>query len=96
MLAFFQEDGPCHKPLQHLLEAFVVLRPDLGYVQGMSFIAAVFLLNMDPYEAFVCFANVLNRRLFLSFFRMDLEQVGSHCCSRVLQCTAVAHRRFVF
>jgi len=75
MLAFFQEDGPCHQPLQHLLEAFVVLRPDLGYVQGMSFIAAVFLLNMDSYEAFVCFANVLNRKLFLSFFRMDLEQL---------------------
>ena len=27
-------------------------RPDIGYVQGMSFVAAVFLLNLEPFEAF--------------------------------------------
>ena len=45
--------------LQTLLEVFVMLRPDLGYVQGMAFIAATLLLYMDEYSAFVCFANLM-------------------------------------
>ena len=45
--------------LQTVLEAYVMLRPDLGYVQGMAFLAATLLLYMDEYSAFVCFANLM-------------------------------------
>ncbi|KAL8438394.1 hypothetical protein ACSSS7_000243 [Eimeria intestinalis] len=45
--------------LQTVLECFVMLRPDIGYVQGMAFIAAALLLYMDEYSAFVCFANLM-------------------------------------
>ena len=44
-------------------------------VQGMSFIAAILLLNMDVADAFVCFANLLNRPCQVTFFRMDEEMV---------------------
>ena len=37
----------------------------------MSFIAAILLLNMDVADAFVCFANLLNRPCQVTFFRMD-------------------------
>ena len=40
-------------------------------VQGMSFIAAVLLLNMEAADAFICFANLLNRPCQLAFFRVD-------------------------
>ena len=40
-------------------------------VQGMSFIAAVLLLNMDVDDAFICFANLLNRPCQIAFFRLD-------------------------
>ena len=50
-------------------------RPDIGYVQGMSFIASVFLLVMDSHLAFQCLANLLNRPFFLGFFRMDIDHV---------------------
>lgn len=34
LLGFFQEEGPQHEELRHVLEAYVCLRPDIGYVQG--------------------------------------------------------------
>ena len=45
-------------------------------VQGMSFIAAILLLNMDVADAFVCFANLLNRPCQVTFFRMDENMVS--------------------
>lgn len=44
-------------------------------VQGMSFIAAVLLLNMDVADAFICFANLLNRPCQVAFFRIDEAMV---------------------
>ena len=44
-------------------------------VQGMSFIAAVLLLNMEVADAFICFANLLNRPCQVAFFRIDETMV---------------------
>ena len=33
--------------LRDVLDAFVCLRPDVGYVQGMSYIAAIICLYTD-------------------------------------------------
>jgi len=59
-LSFFQVGGPSHGPLGQVLEAYVCYRPDIGYVQGMSYLAAVMLLYMDTFPAFCCLANLLN------------------------------------
>lgn len=32
VLSFFQPNGPFHQPMRNVLEAFVVFRPDIGYV----------------------------------------------------------------
>ena len=42
----------------------------------MSFLAAVLLLNMDPPDAFICFANLLNKPCQMAFFRVDHPMVG--------------------
>ncbi|XP_045190087.1 TBC1 domain family member 12-like [Mercenaria mercenaria] len=70
-LCIFQKGGPYHDLLHSLLGAYACYRPDIGYVQGMSFIAAVLLLNMDVADAFMCFANLLNRPCQVAFFRVD-------------------------
>lgn len=44
----------------------------------MSFVAAVLLLQMEPYEAFVAFANLLNRPLQLAFFRLRQPQMTEY------------------
>lgn len=77
-LCIFQKGGPYHELLQSLLGAYVCYRPDVGYVQGMSFIAAVLLLNMDVRNAFICFANLLNRPCQIAFFRLDEILIKSY------------------
>jgi Rab-GTPase-TBC domain len=77
-LKIFHNDGPLYQPLVDVLQAFVVYRPDIGYVQGMSYLASMFLLNMDAMSSFIALANLLNQDLYFSFFRMDQHQMSGH------------------
>lgn len=47
-------------------------------VQGMSFIAAVLILNLEEADAFITFANLLNKPCQMAFFRVDHELVQTH------------------
>jgi len=75
MLSIFQDDGPLHQSLANILEAYVCYRPDVGYVQGMSYLAAVFLLILDEFNAFVCLTNFLNNPCYMAFYTMNLTQM---------------------
>ncbi|XP_073345484.1 TBC1 domain family member 12-like [Pagrus major] len=70
-LCVFQKGGPYHDLLQSILGAYTCYRPDVGYVQGMSSMAAVLVLNMDEVEAFVSFSNLINRPCQLAFYRVQ-------------------------
>ena len=59
---FFHDGGPMHTGLERVLMCYVCYRPDVGYVQGMSYLVATLLLYMDEFEAFKCMANLLGRR----------------------------------
>ncbi|KAM4623769.1 TBC1 domain family member 12-like isoform 2-T2 [Polymixia lowei] len=72
-LYIFQKGGPYHDLLHSILGAYTCYRPDVGYVQGMSFIAAVLILNMEEADAFISFANLLNKPCQMAFFRVDHE-----------------------
>ncbi|KAL0215486.1 hypothetical protein P9112_007670 [Eukaryota sp. TZLM1-RC] len=66
-LSFFSE-GPWRTSLYNCLVAFVEYRPDIGYVQGMSFIQSVLLLFLEPHSAFTCFSNIIVNNPILSCF----------------------------
>ncbi|XP_057562472.1 TBC1 domain family member 14 isoform X1 [Hippopotamus amphibius kiboko] len=70
-LCIFQQGGPYHDVLHSILGAYTCYRPDVGYVQGMSFIAAVLILNLDTADAFIAFSNLLNKPCQMAFFRVD-------------------------
>ncbi|KAF5405259.1 TBC1 domain family member 14 [Paragonimus heterotremus] len=71
-LGLFQPGNPYHDPLHDLLAAYVAYRPEIGYVQGMSFLAAILLLVMDDtFDAFVMFANILSRPCHRAFYSLD-------------------------
>ncbi|KAI4874769.1 hypothetical protein NFI96_023552 [Prochilodus magdalenae] len=70
-LCIFQRGGPYHDVLHSILGAYTCYRPDVGYVQGMSFIAAVLILNMHTADAFIAFANLLNKPCQMAFYRVD-------------------------
>ena len=40
----------------------------------MSFIAAILLLNLDEADAFIVFANLVNRPLLAAFYRVHREE----------------------
>ena len=52
-LKLFKPGSDLHGHLRTVLGAFVIHRPDVGYVQGMSYLAGMFLLYMDPPEVAV-------------------------------------------
>lgn len=60
-----------------MLRAYALHRPDVGYVQGMSYLAAVLVLALkgDPFDAFVALANMLQRPFFFDFYRLDSRDV---------------------
>jgi len=69
-LSLFDEAGPYGQELRDVLEAYCFYRPDVGYVQGMSYPAAILVMHcLDDYTAFSCLANVVSRPLFQCFFR---------------------------
>mmetsp|Transcript_16563 Transcript_16563/g.31277 ORF Transcript_16563/g.31277 Transcript_16563/m.31277 type:complete len:234 (+) Transcript_16563:1042-1743(+) len=77
-LKFFHKEGPFHLPLMEVLQGYVCYRPDVGYVQGMSYLAAILLLNMPTFDAFQCLANLLNQDIYFAFFRMDVDKMKTH------------------
>lgn len=58
-----------------MFQAWTCYRADVGYVQGMSYLAAVFLLNLDEYHAFICLANLLNNPCYMVFFSMNMDKI---------------------
>eukprot|EP00300_Choanocystis_sp_HF-7_P015452 c19062_g1_i3.p1 GENE.c19062_g1_i3~~c19062_g1_i3.p1 ORF type:complete len:784 (+),score=174.73 c19062_g1_i3:868-3219(+) len=78
-LAMFDERGPFFEELRTLLQVWVFYRPDVGYTQGMSYVAAMALLHMkDAPQAFQLFANVLCRLHLLTLYRVDLVDFRGH------------------
>ena len=70
-LAFFQEECGMHEQLRSILYTFCFYRPDVGYVQGMSYLAAYLLLYCPPFKAFVCFCNLLSSPYFHCFLKLN-------------------------
>ena len=53
-----------------------LFRPDIGYVQGMTYIAFMFLIRMDKIKTFKCFANLLFKsNLLLSLYSFQHNEV---------------------
>jgi len=59
--------------LSNVLTAFKASRPDIGYLQGMSFIAAVLLLFFEEFQTFVFFSNLITFETLMPMFTMDLK-----------------------
>jgi hypothetical protein len=60
--------------IRKCLEVFKLYRPDIGYIQGMSYIAWMLLIRMEGFPAFVCFANLVLCDPFIEtlyFFKAD-------------------------
>lgn len=62
--------------LKRILSAYVCLRPDIGYIQGMCFIAAILLLNMEEIETFICLVNLMESPCLNAFYTVNQHLVS--------------------
>ena len=67
----FQSEKNC-ADLAKVLRAFAMYRPDVGYVQGMSYVAGMLLMHMqEPFMTFVTFCSLASSYPFLPFYSFD-------------------------
>ena len=74
-MGVFKKDSQLGDNLREILRIFVVARPDIGYVQGLSYIAATLLLQMDKLQSLVCFMNIILSPNILPFYRLDEQNI---------------------
>jgi hypothetical protein len=63
--------GEFAEAVRTLLCAFVELQPETAYVQGMSYLAAMLLFELPPFDAFVGFSNLISSGHFPFFYSMN-------------------------
>lgn len=75
---FFNRTGPLYQQTMDVLAAWAQYQPDVGYVQGMSHVAGMLVMNMDTYDAFCSFVNMMDDVFFMAFYRMDIDRILRH------------------
>ena len=75
-LDIFKPGNLLHTPLRNILTAFTVHRPDVGYIQGMSYLAAVFLMNLEENQAFSLFLSLTNWDIMYYCFWFNMDKVN--------------------
>jgi TBC1 domain family member 14 len=69
----FHDDSPQSAALKSILQTYASYRPDIGYVQGMGYVAAMCVEYLDEYQAFTTFANLLSRQFHFNFLLLEPE-----------------------
>lgn len=59
-IIFIENNGSGQCALRRILHAYAALDPEVGYCQGMGFIAGLLLTYMIEEDAFYCFYATLN------------------------------------
>ena len=77
-MGVFRFGNKLYQPMKNVLLAFSLLRPDLGYVQGMSYVAGSLLLHFgSELDTFTTFANLMNREdMLFNFYSFDMDKVN--------------------
>ena len=78
-LKIFTKEGPFYELLIEVLETYTLYRLDVGYVQGMSFIAAIIsLFSNDSFSAFLKFTNLVVKYHFYDFFSFNMKVISTY------------------
>jgi len=71
----FDKGGEYYHSVMNILDTYSFNRPDVGYVQGMSYLVGMLLFQMDEYNAFQCFTNLLSRKFFFTLYNLNIKQL---------------------
>ncbi|CAD8200234.1 unnamed protein product [Paramecium pentaurelia] len=64
----FENSDKLKDELREILTIFHIYRPDMGYIQGMTYLAFMFLIRMPKQKALKCLANILFKSQLLRTF----------------------------
>ncbi|CAD8116440.1 unnamed protein product [Paramecium sonneborni] len=64
----FENSDKLKDELREILIIFHIYRPDMGYIQGMTYLAFMFLIRMPKQKALKCLANMLFKSQLLRTF----------------------------
>jgi hypothetical protein len=76
-LAFYQDGCPMKLQMRSVLDAYCFARPDVGYVQGMSYLVGKLLLYLNEHESFKCLAAMVEMPFFKALFTMDTDALNA-------------------
>ncbi|VVC40143.1 Tensin/EPS8 phosphotyrosine-binding domain,Rab-GTPase-TBC domain,Domain of unknown function DUF3350,PH [Cinara cedri] len=83
---FMSPFGPGQLALYNLLKAYSLLDPEVGYCQGLCFVAGVLLLHMSEEQAYMMLKHLMFRRSLRKQYLPDMAalQVQLYQLSRLL------------
>ena len=70
-------NGTAQKAITDVLKAVSLAIPEVGYTQGMNFLATFFVLNLSDEDSFWMFIYLFEKRHLKSVF-IDLNHLGKY------------------
>lgn len=77
---FNEPSKPGYADMVHVLGAMNHLHPERGYIQGMSYLAGMFLMYMDAADSFIYLSNLMENNFFKSFCSFNMDEVCRFNC----------------
>ena len=72
----FEEGKRMYSKMHNLLRLFQLYRPDIGYIQGMTYIISTLYYYFDEYETFKCFCNlVITNNFMRNMYTFNMKYV---------------------
>ena len=63
--------------VQELLSLFQIYRPDIGYIQGMSFLIVMLYYYYEEFECFALFCNlILTKKMTFKCYNFEIDEVS--------------------
>lgn len=73
----FKEGEKMYKKMEKLLRLFQIYRPDIGYVQGMTYLMSTLYYYFNEFDCFMLFCNLVITKPFIrSMYTFDMRVVS--------------------
>jgi hypothetical protein len=73
-LGIFNENTPLTLDLCEVINGFVISRPDIKYNENISYLVGMLIINMDKYQAYVSFMNLILNPNILIYYLSGKEE----------------------
>ena len=70
-LGIFKENTPLTLDLCEVINGFVISRPDIKYNEKISYLVGMLIINMDKYQAYVSFMNLILNPNIIIYYLSD-------------------------